>query len=106
MFTKQKPYRNQKMRNAAIGEDCTLLSPYCNGDKTTTVLCHLNEGYAGKGMGQKADDDASFFACSGCHDAYDRRSSVSDGWVRVEPERVLRAVILTRRRFRALGIID
>ena len=62
-----------KILAAARGEMCTMNSPYCNHDPSSVVFCHLNQSYAGKGMGQKADDTAGFFGCSCCHDWYDGR---------------------------------
>jgi putative nuclease YbcO-like protein len=45
----------------------------CNGDPSTTVLCHYR--LAGiSGMGMKSPDEIAAYACSACHDAIDRRS--------------------------------
>lgn len=96
MLTKRKPYENKAIRKAARGEQCTLNSPWCNGRSETTVFCHLNEQFAGKGTAQKADD-FGFVACSGCHDAYDRRINVTEDWCGHEDWYVLRAVYRTWR---------
>ena len=95
---KRKPYRNKKIRDAARGEDCTMESPFCNYDSVTTVFCHLNESYAGKGISQKADD-IGFFGCSACHTAYDQKKLHDEHfWV-------LRAVYRTLRRLLDKGIL-
>ena len=68
---KRKPIRSEAILKSAEGESCTI----CGKNDGTTVFCHLNESWAGKGMGQKADDIAGFFGCNECHDLYDQRSS-------------------------------
>ncbi len=90
-LAKRIPYRNQKIRDAAKGEECTMNTPVCNYDPATVVFCHLNESYAGKGGSQKADDIAGFFACSACHEAYDRNQLETPEWY------VLRAYYRTMR---------
>lgn len=101
MLAKRKPYRNDKVRKAAEGEECTLNSPWCTYDASTTVFCHLNESYAGKGMGQKADD-VGFFACAACHAGYDqgrlRETGIQDWFL-------LRAVYRTIRRLIDKGVL-
>lgn len=101
---KRKPYRNKKILKAANGEPCLMRSPVCNGDSSTTVFCHLNEGEFGKGMGQKADDCAGFFGCSSCHDWYDGRMNTGHekGW---RDEMALRAAVHTFRRLIDKGVI-
>ena len=71
MFQKRGVYRNKNITQAARGEECTLNYANCNGNTESTVFAHFNDGWAGKGMGQKADDCAGFFACNNCHDDYD-----------------------------------
>lgn len=83
MYQKRQPYRNKKIRDAARGEECTIDGPSCNNDPETTVFAHFNEGWAGKGMSQKADDCAGVFACSDCHDWLDGRA-MYEGWDRTE----------------------
>ena len=105
-LAKRIPYRNQKIRDAANGEECTLNGPVCNYDKDTVVFCHLNEDFAGKGGSQKADDCAGFFGCSACHDLYDRRRSSSLSlWNECKDFYVLRAMTLTIRRLIDLEIL-
>lgn len=49
---------------------CLLQIPgVCRGavDRDTVVACHRNAISAGKGMGIKADDEHTIFACARCH---------------------------------------
>lgn len=98
---KRIPYRNKKITRAAKGEDCTINYVNCNYNPETTVFAHLNEYYAGKGMGQKADDCAGVFACSNCHDDYDR-NKIEDYSANYY---LLRAYVRTIRRLIDLGVI-
>lgn len=59
-------FRSSRVRQSARGEECTINGPNCNYDPSTTVFAHLNEHWAGKGMGLKADD-VGIYACSCCH---------------------------------------
>jgi hypothetical protein len=62
------------IRRSAKGEACTLMIPgICNGDTSTTVLCHSNRLEDGKGMGLKAPDTEACYGCSACHDVLDGR---------------------------------
>ena len=99
---KRQPYRNKKYTQAAKDQPCTLNSAYCNYDPSTTVFCHLNESWAGKGMSQKADDFAGFDGCSACHSAYDQnRLSDTEKY-----QSLLRAVYRTLRNRIDRGIMD
>lgn len=71
---KRTRLRVPKILKAANGAPCMMDSPVCNHDLETTVFCHLNFEWAGKGMGQKADDTAGFFGCSECHRWFDETS--------------------------------
>ena len=103
---KHKPYRNQAIRDAARDEKCTLNSPVCNHDPATTVFCHLNEHFAGKGGSQKADDSAGFFGCSSCHDLYDGRVQITLSiWSESKYFYVLRAMTKTIRRLLDKGVL-
>ncbi len=95
-LTKRKPIRSKAIRKAAEGEACTV----CGRNDGTTVFCHLNEGWAGKGMGQKADDIAGFFGCGTCHYLYD---STVNG--RPDDIAIMRAMYRTWVRLIDLGVI-
>lgn len=65
-----------KLRKAAQGEPCQLRLPgICNGNNETTVLAHIRRGNVA-GVGMKPPDLCAVHACSACHDAMDRRSSM------------------------------
>lgn len=64
---KQKRHVSPKLRASAKGQDCLIRSPVCNGDSSTTVLCHLGGG----GMGTKKSDLHAAFGCSSCHSFVD-----------------------------------
>ena len=58
------------LRKQARGRPCQIRAPgICNGDDSTTVLCHLDGG----GMGAKTPDLIAAWGCSDCHDAIDGR---------------------------------
>ena len=92
---KRHPFRSKAITQAANGEACTV----CGRNDGTTVFCHLNESWAGKGMGQKADDFAGFFGCESCHWRYDNGSKVIEGW------EIMRAMYRTWRRLLDRGIL-
>lgn len=96
-LTKRKPYRNKAITKAANGEPCTL----CSTNDGTTVFCHINESWAGKGIGQKADDCAGFFGCYMCHAVYDGR--VNGSWFSAED--ILEAYYKTIRRLIDKGVL-
>jgi hypothetical protein len=61
------------LTRTANGEDCTLrIFGVCNRDPATTTWAHSNEESHGKGKGLKSHDCFGAFACSACHDWYDR----------------------------------
>lgn len=65
--------RSRKLLNTAKGQECTLRFPgICHGGTETTVFCHLNFSWAGKGMGQKAHDILGVHGCYMCHVALDQ----------------------------------
>jgi hypothetical protein len=94
---------SKAVRNSAAGEPCTFqISGVCNGDWSTTVLCHLPD--ESHGISRKADDLSSGFGCSACHDAIDGR--VKHNWQPGEKEWYFRrANIRTLRRLREMGLL-
>lgn len=68
---KQPTILSQKLTQSAKGEDCTLNTHACNHNPETTVLCHLNESWAGKGLGIKASHLGAVYGCADCHRVYD-----------------------------------
>lgn len=94
---KRKPIRSKAIRQSAKGESCAI----CGIQNDTVVFCHLNEGFAGKGMGQKADD-FGFYGCGLCHGAYDGKDGISH---MLKDWEILRACYRTWRRQIETGVI-
>lgn len=61
---------SDKLRNFARGQDCTMMSEWCNGDRETVVMCHSRRR-ALAGMGQKPHDFWAYHGCSSCHASED-----------------------------------
>lgn len=96
MIEKRKAIRCKAILQAAKDEACSL----CDKNNGTTVFCHLNESWAGKGIGQKADDIVGFFGCDTCHRKYDQ---FLDGGIPMWM--IARAMYRTWRRLWERGII-
>lgn len=65
-----------KITESARGQECQVRIPgVCNGNPETVVWAHANGLLAGKGIGMKSKDILGAYACSNCHDYYDRRIS-------------------------------
>jgi hypothetical protein len=74
-----------KITESARGEECQVrIRGVCNWNKETTVWAHANGSAAGKGIGMKSIDMLGAYACSACHDAYDRRTQNSHDRLLVE----------------------
>lgn len=93
---------SEAVRQSARGETCTLRLPCCCGGTETTVLAHLRLFGAG-GMGRKPNDWRAVYACAACHDALDRRNSMTAGLWGFED--VLRALMETHDRLAAKGLL-
>jgi len=96
---KQQQIRLPKILKGARGAPCMMNSQVCNKDPETTVACHLNYGWAGKGMSQKAGDHAVFYACSECHRYYDESGGHFPDWA------LLKAVVRTYEYLFQRGVI-
>lgn len=77
------------LRKYARDKPCTIRIPQvCNGDNSTTVLCHLR--MAGiSGMGLKANDLLGAWGCSACHryvdtHGIDGRTALLEGMARTQ----------------------
>lgn len=70
---RRKPIRSRKILDAALGQYCTVFSPFCIDDLDSSVMAHSNYGEDGKGARQKADDIYVVIACRPCHDWLDGR---------------------------------
>ena len=51
---------------------------WCNSNPETTVWCHLNDLFAGRGHAHKAHDLLGFLGCSNCHDVIDGRAHINE----------------------------
>lgn len=72
---KEQGRRDQRIRNAARGQPCTLqIDGICNSDPATSVWAHWPGHDGGRGMGIKSLDLAGAVACSACHDVLDGRA--------------------------------
>ena len=68
-------HKNNKIRQAAKGESCTLLLPGAgHHDPETVVWAHSPFLGDGKGLAQKSHDFIGCFACHRCHDILDGRA--------------------------------
>lgn len=65
--------RSKKLTDSARGQVCTMGLPGCSYGTDTTVCCHANYQWTGKGTGIKSSDVFSADMCGPCHDTYDRR---------------------------------
>jgi hypothetical protein len=61
-----KMFVSKALRDFAKGQPCQMQGPWCNGDKETTVLCHVRRR-AGAGANQKPHDFQAYHGCSECH---------------------------------------
>ena len=74
--------KNNKLRNAARGQQCLVRLPGCDGGGETSILAHYRlAGYSGIGL--KPPDIMGAFCCGNCHDAIDFRRNV-EGYSREE----------------------
>ncbi len=98
MLFKNKRLKSKKITDSARDEDCTIRMPtICNFNCETTVFAHVNGG----GMGTKHHDIHGCYACSDCHDWYDK-SSANLGYKSYE---MLRAMIETQSILLRKGLI-
>jgi len=66
-----KTFVSKVLRDFAKGNECQMKSEWCNGDRSTTVLCHSRR-LSGAGTGQKPHDFWAYHGCSDCHRNEDR----------------------------------
>ena len=63
---------NNKIRQSAKGEDCSLRLGMCSSPETV-ILAHIGRN---RGMGIKCADYFAVYACSNCHDIIDGRADL------------------------------
>ena len=66
MGQKVPMFKSQKLRDFAQGQECQMKSAWCNGDRSTVVLCH-GRRRTGTGVAQKPHDFWGWHGCSACH---------------------------------------
>ena len=75
------------IRKSAKGMDCQIrLIGICNHNSESVCWAHANGSAAGKGIGMKAHDLLGAYACSNCHDVYDRRADAPEAFAREQVE--------------------
>lgn len=66
----EPPFRSKKVLAHARGQPCTLRLPgICNGNRETTVSCHVRDRH--KGGAIRSSDSSIVFGCSACHNYLD-----------------------------------
>jgi len=87
--------KSKKIRESAMGEDCTLrVSANCQ-DGETVVFCHLNTNF--RGVGLKSPDLFGVYVCYECHLLLDKS--------RVEYQDQLRALTETQMKLYDKGLL-
>lgn len=66
MGQKVQMFFSQTLRDFAEGQPCQMRSEWCNGDPSTTVLCHSRRRSTA-GAAQKPHDFWGYHGCSECH---------------------------------------
>lgn len=75
-LAKRRAERNEtNLRREAAHRTCMVRMPgICTHREDDCVLAHLQTPAGVRGMGSKAHDLLGAWACSACHDEYDRRT--------------------------------
>lgn len=90
MMFKTPALRNNKLRNAAKGQQCAVqIIGVCNFNPGTVVLAHLPS--TTHGVAYKSDDFWAVDCCSNCHDVLDGR--VPFEWLVGEKEQYILAAL-------------
>ena len=100
-------YRNNKLRQSAQGELCTMFGPTCSGggeERNDVCLRHSNRLIDGKGTGIKANDDRAFYGCQPCEDWYSRLVDLPHHETR--DEACEKAIARTHERALELGVMQ
>lgn len=76
---KPGPYRDATLLEMARGRPCLVMVPgLCSHRVDTVVAAHSNSQEHGKGMGRKADDCYTAFACVACHSWLDQGKAAGE----------------------------
>ncbi len=95
-LSKQAPPRfrlsmkvNNKVRESARGEDCTVRIPgICANDPAATIWSHARWEVAGKGGQTKALDLCGAYCCTACDAVYDGQRPRPDGYSQWDIDRL------------------
>ena len=91
------------LRKLAKGQPCMLrFVGVCNHNPETTVLAHIRRGFFG--MGTKPPDWCAVWACSACHDVYDKRVKCSLSRDELDAE-ALRALCQQLAKYVEMGLL-
>ncbi len=74
-----------KITELARDVPCTARTRACNNNRSTSVWCHLNDLFVGRGAYHKGHDILGFIGCSDCHNLYDGRA----GGLSLEEKRII-----------------
>lgn len=104
IIQKYNHVRSRKLLDSSRDQICAFNFQGCNYDAQTTVACHANYDFTGKGTAIKASDIYSADGCSHCHAIYDGRtpSSLTD---EAKQQYFWRAFVKTTNRRIAEGLI-
>jgi hypothetical protein len=78
--------RDQRLREAARGEDCLIRLPGCPSDPARTIWSHYRGSAGGKGLSLKSHDLAGCFGCTFCDAVYDGQAPRPGGMTKAEVE--------------------
>lgn len=81
---KQVMTRDQRIRDSANGEECTVRLPGCPCRPDMTIWSHYRGSAGGKGAGLKASDRAGAYACTYCDAVYDGQRQRPSGMTKDE----------------------
>lgn len=71
---------SRKYTQAARNQPCTLcIAGVCTGGGADTVFAHIRDRHTGRSI--KASDFSGADACFACHEAFDRRAKMPDGFL-------------------------
>jgi len=76
---------SRKYLAGSKGETCKLRIPgVCTGDTETVIPAHIRDRHTGRGI--KASDLSVTDACWACHEVFDGRAKMPDGFLITGPE--------------------
>lgn len=98
--------RLQGLRRLAKDKPCCARTQWCNSNPETTVWCHLNDLFAGHGIGHKGHDVLGFLGCSNCHDVIDGRAHIHETTREERRQMSYEAMCRTQAYLLGLGLLS